>query len=990
MNGTWMKIRALILTCLACLLAARAHAGSRKVARELYYEGLEQYRRGEFKDALSSFSNSLTEYLQFMPAQAARAQVRHALGDKVGMERDLERALRGARVKDAETYCARANARFLSGDVRGAIADYSDALERDPEYADALVGRGRARAASDRVEEAISDLKRAIKTDPNHLIGRYHLAKVYYDSGQKAAAKKELTRILNGNRNFAMAYGLLGVIFAESGDTKRALAAYSKGIRLFPEFTFAYIGRALVYIKLGRNRLADKDFESAIRNDPSGYAPYYNRGEVRQRRGDGETAMSDFRVTLKLEVPDFNAAYRMGDRFFKADLFDESARMYTKALLAAEKLPETRAAGARGDAYLMRSMAYEKLGSFKEALEDLDAAVAISSSSPRLWTARGKLLLRLDRDKEAEKDFAQAIAIDAKYAPALVARGTLMLKWRRFEEALNDFDGAIKVAPQHADAYNSRGVVHAQAFEDFDKAVLDFAKAVSLDRGESKYRLNLGVGRIRQGRYWDAIESLTHALKLKASPARVHMHRAEAYYNLGDVVTARKEIEEGLKADPRSSELYAMLGLFRLRSRAAPQAIRDLEEAVSLDGRNAKAFLYRGMAYGALGEYRRAISDLREASKLDEKPLQALTTLCHARRMYKQPKRALDACNDALALDAEFTPALIQRGFSYMAVGDYARASRDLSEADRMGPAAPQVLLALSISHAVLRQYKQSDRAYREAMGIDFMIKTADITMGEDTGPQWDYNARILALEDQLDKDGDDPYTYVVRGNALHNAGHFDRAILEYTRAMEYDGKLTAAYLGRASALEAQDSLDAAEQDLRRAVQLSPDDPLAYSALVTLLTARGKFAEGLKFSIEALKKQADSPQPDAYVKAGNLRYFMKKVGMAADNYKYAIKFSPVYAAAYNGLGLCDFAGRDYKSAIQNFSRAIELHPDYDRYFRNRASAYVNLGQFENAAADYKLALAVNRDSEMIPEYQRLIENSVARIEGRHAAKNAPK
>jgi len=130
-----------------------------------------------------------------------------------------------------------------------------------------------------------------------------------------------------------------------------------------------------------------------------------------------------------------------------------------------------------GRAYLQRSRAYEKLGSLKEALEDLTAAVQISSSAPHLWTARGKLLLKMDEDDEAAQDFAQAIAIDEFYAPALVARGTLMLKWRRFEEARNDFDAAIKAEPGLSDAYNSRGVVYAEAFEDFDKAVQDFAKA---------------------------------------------------------------------------------------------------------------------------------------------------------------------------------------------------------------------------------------------------------------------------------------------------------------------------------------------------------------------------------------------------------------------------------------------------------------------------------------------------------------------------------
>ena len=158
-----------------------------------------------------------------------------------------------------------------------------------------------------------------------------------------------------------------------------------------------------------------------------------------------------------------------------------------------------------------------------------------------------------------------------------------------------------------------------------------------------------------------------------------------------------------------------------------------------------------------------------------------------------------------------------------------------------------------------------------------------------------------------------------------------------------------------------------------------PLDPVADDGLLVL-------GDGLKAAIAALKAQEDSPYAESFVKAGNLRYFVRELDRAEENFQYALKFAPDHASAHNGLGLVHFAKKRYEKALESFSRAVDLMPDHERYYRNRASTFVNMGQFENAVSDYKLALAVNRDSLMVEEYQRLIEASQARVGARASSK----
>jgi tetratricopeptide (TPR) repeat protein len=58
------------------------------------------------------------------------------------------------------------------GDFDRAIADYSEAIKINPNYAIAYSNRGNLLEARGRREEAIADFRRALAIDPNHRLSR--------------------------------------------------------------------------------------------------------------------------------------------------------------------------------------------------------------------------------------------------------------------------------------------------------------------------------------------------------------------------------------------------------------------------------------------------------------------------------------------------------------------------------------------------------------------------------------------------------------------------------------------------------------------------------------------------------------------------------------------------------------------------------------------------------------------------------------------------
>src|SRR5206468_2647032 len=93
-----------------------------------------------------------------------------------------------------------------------------------------------------------------------------------------------------------------------------------------------------------------------------------------------------------------------------------------------------------------------------------------------------------------------------------------------------------------------------------------------------------------------------------------------------------------------------------------------------------------------------------------------------------------------------------------------------------------------------------------------------------------------------------------------------------------------------------------------------------------------------------LPGQAPQPQDAGVSKlldAARLAYQNGSFEEAAANFERALKIDPENPLTYNALGSARFRMRQWSLAVAQFSRAIELKPDYAAAFFNRGVAYFN-------------------------------------------------
>ena len=78
--------------------------------------------------------------------------------------------------------------------------------------------------------------------------------------------------------------------------------------------------------------------------------------------------------------------------------------------------------------------------------------------------------------------------------------------------------------------------------------------------------------------------------------------------------------------------------------------------------------------------------------------------------------------------------------------------------------------------------------------------------------------------------------------------------------------------------------------------------------------------------------------------------------LAIKDFTKAIELKPDYALSYNNRGAVYRSKGEYDLAIEDCNKAIELKPDYAEPYSNRGAAYRNKGDYERAIEDYDKAI----------------------------------
>lgn len=309
-----------------------------------------------------------------------------------------------------EAYYLRGYAKLGLGDMLGAEADFSRAIEINPVYTDAYHYRGIVRSEMGNYEDATRDFAEAIDLRPDLPNSYYSRGVTHLRNKQYIKAVVDFDMILRFTDKDAQTYINKGIALLNMRDTLAAYDNFDKAIRTNREYTEGYNRKASLLMTQERYDEALENFDMAIKCDSTYLQPLFNRALVYCELERHDEALADFDRVLSINPYVPSALFNKAIVYAQKGDYLAAVEHYNKVL---EHAPDNVLA------YYNRAGVYAALGADQPALNDYSKAIELYPDFANAYLNRALVKDRMHDIKGADKDRAVAEEKIAAYEAKL-------------------------------------------------------------------------------------------------------------------------------------------------------------------------------------------------------------------------------------------------------------------------------------------------------------------------------------------------------------------------------------------------------------------------------------------------------------------------------------------------------------------------------------------------------------------------------------------
>jgi tetratricopeptide (TPR) repeat protein len=455
--------------------------------REDWIVGNQTAARESFRQAVEDFDATLALAPGMPEARYRRAAARAQLGDLTAAVDELTDLL--DQLPDyAEALQLRATCLKDLGRTNQAVKDLDRLIQlrrrtasdgHDPILVDAMATRGEARWVTGDSAGALADLRGAIELDPKRAELHRSIGVMLEQEGEPEEALEAYRRVIRLGDRSAGAYRNRADALVAIGRERDALRDYTKALTLEPDSFETLSARGELLWSLGDATGALEDLGRAIELDPNWPTLYRARGEILEEAGRVEEALDDYKRAIKLGDKSGEAYLSKADAEAALGEHKKAVRDYGKALQLDPNL--VAAYEGRGRS-LLELVASDPLAA-DAALRDFDAAISIEPTLAAGFAGRGDAHAALGHDERAVVDYDRALDLDGSDVVAQRGRVLALLRlgdshqerrlfgsmFDAYEEALRGADRTISVDPSDPYSYYLRSLA-LRVLEAFDSA----------------------------------------------------------------------------------------------------------------------------------------------------------------------------------------------------------------------------------------------------------------------------------------------------------------------------------------------------------------------------------------------------------------------------------------------------------------------------------------------------------------------------------------
>lgn len=583
--------------------------------------------------------------------------------------------------------------------------------------------------------------------------------------------------------------------------------------------------------------------------------------------------------------------------------------------------------------YLYRSIAKIQLEDYQGALQDCNAALERNPFSPGSYYARGYIFRQLNQFEKAEKDYSEALRFSPENRTYMLLRADTRAQMKHYDAALEDIEQMLRREPQSATIWSEKGRI-CIAKKDTLTALDAFTQATVYDKTNPAVWSALGVTNLMLNREDDAYVQLTQAINLGSKWAGDYINRGVIHYHRHNYRGALSDYDQAVRLAPNEADSYYNRGMMRQEVGDYNRALEDLNKAIQLAPERTEMRYQRGLVEMQLKQWNDVIRDMDSLI---------------ARYPYFLPSYYLAA------------QAKIQQGQQAAAYRYRSRAQALEAQKEKIQAQQPNTDMQL----AEAQPQKKDNRK-------EFSANTAQ-NKQEPTEEEQKYDSETRgSIQKRYQDVINEPnigLCYYSQDLSLRRTNYYHPLVDQLNRTEELPA--TLRFTGQEIALTAE-MVDFHFSEIARLSALIDEQPSAvlYFARAIEFAIVQDYTSAIDDCTRAAQLADKSFEPIIYFCRANWRYRLLEYQRATGeqeatknmdfdimlrDYDQVLRLQPDFSFAYYNKANILCAQREWKDAIEHYSRAISLDSDFAEAYFNRGLTYVFIGENEKGLADLSKA-----------------------------------
>lgn len=241
--------------------------------------------------------------------------------------------------------------------------------------------------------------------------------------------------------------------------------------------------------------------------------------------------------------------------------------------------------------------------------------------------------------------------------------------------------------------YFQEGCKQYYEFDDYNKAIELFTKAIENNQELANSYLLRGASKIVSGQYAGATADLEASIAIDSNNYKAYYYYGRFYFTQGFFQTSIKYYDKAIMKNPKAAaNAYDDRAIAKAEKGDYNSALIDEATAISLEPKRSNYWCNRGIIKLKLKLYKESISDFDEAIKLDNDP-QAYSNRGVAYSELKLYSKAIDDFTISIEKLPYAKDLPYLRGLSYIAIGKKDLACIDFEKSQKMGHSIAQQAL---------------------------------------------------------------------------------------------------------------------------------------------------------------------------------------------------------------------------------------------------------------------------------------------------------